>query len=336
MNISEIAKKAQVSTATVSRVINDSNRVRPATKEKVLRVIEENGYSPSAVAKSLSIQNTHNIGVIFPDIENPFFSSALIGISKAAEANGYNVSFFNTDESADREHRVFEVVRSLRLNGVVLAVADMKDAKTRQTLRRFEEDGVAVVLLDRALDGGDFSLVSAEDRSGAYKATRQLILEGHKKIAIIRGRFNRPVIERYEGFVEAMEEAGVPIREEYVVQADQKSEIAYQMTEQLLQLPVPPTAIFTCNNKITLGCLRYLTRRHIVIGKDISLIGFDEIETLRDISYNLSVVDRSAKDMGQMAMELLLKRMEQPDSPKTTMIVPSRLILRGSEKISSF
>ena len=254
MNISEIAKKAQVSTATVSRVINDSNRVRPATREKVLRVIEENGYSPSAVAKSLSIQNTHNIGVIFPDIENPFFSSALIGISKTAEANGYNVSYFNTDESSKREHRFLEVVRSLRLDGIVLAAADMQDAQTRQTLRRFEEAGVAVVLLDRVLEGGDFSLISAEDRSGAYKATRQLIAEGHKKIAIIRGSAsNRPVTERYAGFVEAMEEAGLPIREEYVVQADQKSEIAYQMTKRLIELAEPPTAIFTCNNMMTLG-----------------------------------------------------------------------------------
>lgn len=335
MNINDIAQKAAVSTATVSRVINNSAAVRPKTRARVLKVIEECGYTPSAVAKSLSVQNTHNLGVVFPDIENPFFSSALIGVTQIAERKGYNVFFFNTDETSLREHECLNVVRHQRLDGVILSPANAYDTATRSMLEDFERHGVAVVLLDRDLIGGKFSIVKADDRLGAYLAVQQLIQEGHERIAIIEGApSNRPVHERSEGYREALKDFHLPLRGEYVVGADQKSELAYEATRTLMTLPEPPTAIFTCNNMMTLGCLRYLTEQNILIGRDISLIGFDEIETLRIIDYKLSVVDRSSREMGRIAMELLLRRLEQPDGPIQTVCVPTKLILRGSEKLN--
>lgn len=334
MNINDIAQKAQVSKATVSRVINNSSLVKPKTKEKVMRVIEEYGYTPSAVAKSLSVRATHNIGVIFPDIENPFFSSALIGITQVAERQGYNVSYFNSDETPEKEHDFLNVVRQQRLDGVIVSPADTYDKTTRFTLEEFERQRVAVVLLDRSLKEGTFSLVRAEDQEGAYRAVWQLIQEGHRRIAIIVGSpSNHPVFERFSGYRRAMEDAEIPLRSEYVVRADQKSEIAYEVTGTLMKLPQPPTAIFTCNNMMTLGCLRYCTEHGISIGRDIALIGFDDIEILRDVGYKLSVVDRSSREMGQIAMNLLLKRLERPDSEKETVVVPTQLVLRGSERL---
>lgn len=334
MNISDIAQKARVSTATVSRVLNNSSLVSPKTREKVQRVIEEHGYTPSAVAKSLSVRATHNVGVIFPDIENPFFPSALIGVTQVAERQRYNVFYFNSDETPEKEHEFLNVVRRQRLDGVILAPANCYDEITGSALEEFERQGVAVVLLDRELDGRQFSMVRAEDQKGAYTGVRQLIREGHERVAIIVGSpSNRPVFERFAGYRQAMEEAGLPIRSEYVVRADQKSEIAYSVTQTLLELPEPPTAIFTCNNMMTLGCLRCCTERGVVIGRDISLLGFDDIETLRDVGYRLSAVDRSSREMGRIAMELLLERLEQPGRAKEVKTVPTRLILRGSEKL---
>lgn len=334
MNISDIAKKAQVSTATVSRVINNSSSVRPKTREHVLRVIEECGYTPSAVAKNLSVQTTHSVGVIFPDIENPFFSSALIGVTQVAEQNCYVVSYFNSDETAKKEQRFLRVVREQRLDGVIVSPADQYSKRTRQTLEQFERSGVAVVLLDRDLDGGRFSLVNTEDRDGAYRAVKQLIQVGHRRIAIVRGSpSNSPVFNRYAGYLEAISEAGLPLREEYIRPADQKSELAYRVTGELLNLKEPPTAIFTCNNMMTLGCLRYLTEHGLVPGRDVALIGFDDIETLRVIGYPLSVVDRSSKEMGKAAMELLIQRLEHPNTEKKVVTIPTQMILRGSERI---
>lgn len=334
MNINDIAQKAQVSTATVSRVINNSSLVKPETRDKVLEVIEAYGYTPSAVAKNLSVQTTHNVGVIFPDIENPFFSSALIGVTQVAERQQYNVSFFNSDETPEKEQGFLNVVRQQRMDGVIVSPADTYDSNTKLILEEFERQGVAVVLLDRDLEGGHFSLVRAEDQQGSYSAVKQLILEGHERIAIIVGSpSNRPVYDRLTGYQRAMEEAHIPIRPEYVMRADQKSEIAYEVTETLIHLPEPPTAIFTCNNMMTLGCLRYCTEHGIVIGKDVALIGFDDIEVLRDIGYGLSVVHRSSREMGRIAMELLLKRLENAASETETVVIPTQLILRGSERL---
>lgn len=333
MNISDIAKKARVSTATVSRVINGSTLVKPETRDKVLQIIAESGYTPSAVAKSLSVRTTHTVGVVIPDIENPFFSSAMISIARVAESHLYNVAFFSSEETLEREHNALYVARQQRLDGVILAPCDGTDPVTRSTLEEFERQGVAVVLLDRDLEGGGFSVVLTEDQKGSCDAVRQLIRAGHRRIAAITGvPSHRPISWRLTGYRQALEEAGIPFREEYVVRADQQIDLACEMTGALLDLPEPPTAIFTCSNMMTLGCLRYCTGHGIVPGRDLGLVGFDEIEVLRDVGLRLSVVHRSPREMGRIAMELLLKRLEQPDGEKETVIVPTELILRGSER----
>ena len=337
MNISDIAKKAGVSTATVSRALNGSALVKPETKEQVLAVVKACGYTPSAVAKSLSVQNTHNVGVLFPDIENPFFSGALKGIAQVAEQSLYNVFFFNTDETVWREHNFLKVVRIQRLDGVIIAPADGRDETTCSILKEFEAQGIKVVLFDRQIQGGTFSCVLTENKRGTCMAIRRMIAEGHRKIAIIEGSpSNTPVYERTQGYLQALEEAGLPVRKDYILRADQKSELAYQATKQLMESGDPPTAIFACNNMMTLGCLRYFTEHSIVIGRDISLMLFDYIETLRRIDYGLSVVDRSERKMGQLAMKVLLEKLKNPEQVRKTIVVPASLILRGSERLPVF
>jgi LacI family transcriptional regulator len=334
MNIRDIAQEAGVSTATVSRVLNNSNLVQPKTRERVLKVIESNHYAPSAVAKSLSEQNTHNIGVIFPDIENPFFTRALKGISQVAEQSRYNVFLFNADETAEREREFLDVIRQQRLDGVIISPTNGYDESLRSALEALRAQNVGVVLLDRDLDGADFCCVKAENEKGAYLAVSQLIGEGHDKIAIIEGDpAVLPVNERTAGYLRALDEFQIPVRQEYMMRADMKSELAYRATEKLMRLEQPPTAIFTCNNMMTLGCLRYLTENNLKPGRDISLIGFDDIETLRLIDYKLSVVERSEHEMGRVAMQLLLEQLEQTGSAARVKTVSTKLILRGSEKL---
>ncbi|MCC8024531.1 MAG: LacI family transcriptional regulator [Clostridium sp.] len=334
MNISDIAQKAGVSTATVSRVINNSKRVKPDTREKVLKIIQENDFVPSAIARSLSVQSTSNIGVIFPDIENPFFSGAFYGITKVAEQNHYNVFFFNSDENVLKEQEFLRMVVGQHLAGIIITPIDSFAAVTRELLQDLENKGIPVVLLDRDIRGGNFSTVLAENEKGAYLAVSQLIREGHEKIAIIEGMpSNRPIYERSRGYRKAMDDYEIPIRGEYMVRGDQKSDLAYEMTGKLMGLPEPPTAIFTCNNMMTLGCLRYLTEQGLMIGRDISLIGFDDIGALRVIDFKLSVVDRSETEMGKIAMRMLVDRLKDPEGERETEILPVKLILRGSEKL---
>ncbi|MFT4107312.1 MAG: LacI family DNA-binding transcriptional regulator [Lacrimispora sp.] len=333
MNISDIAQKAGVSTATVSRVINNSGRVKPTTREAVMRVIKENGFIPNAIARSLSVQSTSNIGVIFPDIENPFFSGALYGITNVADQNRYNVFFFNSDENVVKEQDILRMVESQHLAGIIITPIANLSTVTKELLEGLEKKGIPVVLLDRDIRGGEFSIVLAENEKGAYLAVSQLIREGHEKVAIIEGDpLNRPVYERSKGYRRAMDEYEIPIRGEYMVRGDQKSDLAYQMTQKLMSLQEPPTAIFTCSNMMTLGCLRYLTEHNLVLGRDVSLIGFDDISVLKVIDFKLSVVDRSEADMGRIAMRMLLNRLENLDGEREIEVLPVKLILRGSEK----
>jgi len=334
MTIDDIAKKAGVSTATVSRVLNNSSSVTKKTRERVQNVIEECGYIPNVLARSLSIQSTRSIAVLVSDIENPYFSQALRGITQVADENDYNVLLLNTDEDLQREHRCLKAVaQQQQPGGIIITPVSYTNQQTGAVLEEFERRGVPVVLLDRLIKGYSFGSILAENRKGAYEAVRELIRAGHTRIAIIRGsEENWPVAERWLGYQDAMKEAGLPIQPEYVCSADQKSRLAYQATGRLMGLSQPPTAIFTCNNSMTLGCLGYLTEHGIHIPQDVSVIGFDEIDDLRRVAYPLSVVDRSPVEMGHLAMKMILSRLADMESAKQTTVIPTRLVLRGSEK----
>ena len=334
MNIDDIAKKAGVSTATVSRVLNNSSSVTPKTRQKVQDVIEQYGYVPNVLARSLSTQNTRSIAVLVADIENPFFSQALRGITQVADENDYNVLLVNTDEDLWREHRCLKVVaQQQQPEGIIITPVSYKNQQTGAVLEDFERCGVPVVLLDRLIEGYNFGSILAENRKGAYEAVRELIRAGHTRIAIIKGSEEKwPVTERWLGYQDAMQEAGLPIQPEYVCSSDQKSRLAHLATEQLMDLSQPPTAIFTCNSSMTLGCLGCLTERGLQVPQDVSVVGFDEIDDLRQVGYPLSVVDRSPVEMGRLAMGMILRRLRNIESEKETVVIPTNLVLRGSEQ----
>lgn len=175
-----------------------------------------------------------------------------------------------------------------------------------------------------------------DNLSGAYDGVNALIEAGHRKISIITGpETSKPGKERLKGYMNALVDAGIEIRPEYIVSGNFKTDKAYQCTKQLLELPDPPTAIFSSNNMTTLGCLKYFTENKIKMGKQISLIGFDDIELLRLIAFPVSAISRDARQQGIEAMQLMLKRLQD----KTTQTEPERLnvpyqvILRGTERI---
>ncbi len=336
MNIKVIARATGVSSATVSRVINNSGFVKDETRQKVLDAIKEYNYVPSAVARSLSTRDTSTIGVIIPDIENPFFSSVIRGISDVAEKNNYNILFFGTNETAATEHSFLKTVRSQRLKGVIITPISEFDMETRDYLMGLDSVGIPVVLVDRDIKGTNFDGVFINNIQSAYEGTETLIKAGHKRIAIITGpNTSKPGKERLMGYKKAMKAYKLEVPSEYIAQGDFKVAKAYTKTKELLSLPNPPTAIFTSNNLTTLGCLKYLTEINAQIGKDISVIGFDDIEILKMIDYKLSVIDRDAKLQGQEAMNILLHRLENPQHPTGSkrVILPHSVILRGSERI---
>lgn len=334
MNIKYIAQQAGVSTATVSRVLNNSKKVKGETRSKVQNIINENGYTPSAIAQSLSVQKTRNVGFVTPDIPNPFSASVLAGVASVAENQGYDVFVFNSDERSEKERRILDIVKQKRLDGVIISPVKANDELTRQLLEELDAEGISVVQFDRKLQNTNLSSVLADNEEGAYEAVNSLVREGHQKIGIIEGDIlNWAVKERIFGYCKALVEADIPIRSEYMVPADQRIERAYEAAKKLMESADPPTAIFTCNNFMTLGCIKYFTEKGIVIGRDISLVGFDDVETLNIVGYQVSVVDQNGFEMGQRAMEILLRQLDMTQSSKEHCRLPVQLILRGSEKL---
>ncbi|MFA9464801.1 MAG: LacI family DNA-binding transcriptional regulator [Velocimicrobium sp.] len=336
MNIKELAKIIGVSSATVSRVINNSGYVSEETRKKVLLAIEEHQFVPSAVARSLSISDTLCIGVIIPDIENDYFSSIISGISEVAEQSGYNIHFMGTNENQRLEQEFLNTVESQRLNGIIITPVSEMDEKTNEKLLRIQANGIPVVLVDRDIKGKAFDGVFVDNLSGAYEGVMALIQAGHNKIAIITGpETSRPGRDRFKGYKRALLDAGISLEENYMLSGDFKIAKAYQCTKQLLELEDPPTAIFSSNNLTTLGCLKYFTEQKLKIGKNISVIGFDDIETLKMIDYKLSVIARDAKQQGRVAMNLLLERLRSKTIPVEPIRqnVPYQVILRGSEHL---
>ena len=249
MNIYDIAKEAGVSPATVSRVINGNKNVREETRRKVLEVIKENNYAPSSVARNLSIGESQNIAFIVPDVENPFFSKVLQGITDKASEFNYNVFMFGTKEDSEREHRILESLKAELIKGLIIIPVSEIDKETAFRLKNFEKAGIPVVLLDRDIKGSSFDGVFSEDIQGAFEAVECLINEGHRKIAIISGPdTSRPGHDRVEGYKMALTSHQIPINEDYIVNGKFLEEESYNAIKTLMELEDPPTAVFSSNN----------------------------------------------------------------------------------------
>ena len=337
-NIYEIAKEAGVSIATVSRVMNHSSAVSEKSTRRVLEAVKKMNYVPNNAARSLSTSTSTSVGVVIPDINNPFFSQLLQGITRAADEMGLNIFLFGTNESTAREHKVLDSMREHRLRGIIITPVSAQDSGTLQRLHNFEMHGIPVVLLDREVDSAAFDRVVSADEEGVFLAVNELIRIGHRKIAIITGpEASRPGRERFHGYCRALEQNGIALRPEYIRKGNFMAECACKQTLALFKLPDPPTAIFSSNNMTTYGCLKAFGELSLQLGQDIALIGFDDIEELRWLNYHISVVSRDVPQMGEQAMRHLMRRFETTERPEQGIrtCLPTELVLRGSERFPS-
>lgn len=343
MTIYDVAKKAGVSVATVSRVINNNDNVKKKTRDNVKKVIEELGYKPNAQARRLSTNSSSMVGVMIPDMENPFFQNILLSITDTAYKLNYNIVLYNTRENVEIQHILLQRVMEERLSGLIVIPIKEDDKETQKNLKWINDSGVPVILIDRDITGEKFDRIFSNDFKGVYQSIDAFVKEGHKRIATISGPLtSKPGRERYDGFIRAMKNNGLEINKNYIKFGDFMTERAYILTKELLLLDEPPTAIFCANNLTSLGCLKYLFENNIKIGEDISIISFDEIEVLQYTGIKLSVVDRPVKQMGEEAINLLKNKIElkrNGDFKKSNtkkIVVDTNLILRGSEKHKNF
>lgn len=328
-SMNDIARRAGVSIATVSRVLNNSGNVNEQTRERILKAIRDLKYQPSRVAKRLRSKSVSSnlIGVLIPDIQNPFYVDVLRGIEDIAYHNNYAIIMCNYSQDEKKEMLYLDILQSEAIDGLIAAPVNEDDVHLKKIVR----DGLPVVCVDRGLRNEDVDIVVVDNEAGAFKAVEHLIGKGYRKIAYISGLKSIPSSRsREEGYLEAMSQHNIPVNPQYIKYGDSKYEGGFKLCEELLALPEPPDAIFAGNNLITLGALESIHNHGLRIPDDIAVVGFDDMIWSSSLNPSLTAVRQPAYDIGQRAGELLLQRIAEPQRTCIKMILKTELILRRS------
>jgi DNA-binding LacI/PurR family transcriptional regulator len=328
-NIKEIAKMARVSIGTVSHVLNSSAGVREPVRKRVMEAIQRARYRPNQLARGLRRDKTNMIGMIIPDVTNPFFPAVIRGAEDMAFSNGYRLILCNTDNDHSKELVHLNELGSYLPAGLIVIPSNFSDLTA--LAERYQEAGTGVVCVDRLPTNWNGDSVTADNKQGAYAATRHLLQLGHKKLATITGPLHLTnAKERLDGFKRAVREAKLPLLPEYVQETTFDKRGGYSKTLVLLRLIPRPTAIFAGNDMIALGSLLAIREAGLSCPKDISLIGFDDLDLGEMTDPALSSVSQSGYQLGTTAARILLDRIAGDIGPARHIVLETSLHLRNS------
>jgi len=325
-SIKDIARAARVSHSTVSRALHNSPLVNRETGDRIRQLARGMGYRPSAVARSLVTKKTQTIGVVVTMISDPFIAEVVSGIEETANDHGYSVFLANSNADPDREVKVVHSFHERRVDGI-LVTASRVGALYLPLLTELK---VPIVLINNQHPGEFVHSVMIDNLTAGREATEHLIKLGHRRIAYLGDQFGfQSDTERFAGYRRALELADLPFAPELVVHGDGKAEGGMQAMEKLLKLTRPPTAVFCYNDMSALGALRVIRTEGLSVPGDISLIGFDDLFIASYTQPLLTTIRQPRRQMGRMAMEILLKLFSGLDS-KTNLKVKGELIVRES------
>lgn len=326
----EVAALAGVSLKTVSRVLNDEPGVSPSLASRVREAATELDYRHNLTASSLrrADQRTSTIGLLLEDIANPFFALLHRGVEDVAGEVGIGVLAASLDQDADRERRLVEAFVSRRVDGLIIVPTDSEQGYLLNEMRA----GMPIVFADRLPRGLDGDGVLTDNREATRRATSHLIERGHRRIAFLGGVLGIQTAEdRYLGFLDAMHEAGVEVRPDWVVRDLHSVSEAQAVANDLLAGDAIPTAFFTAQNYLSIGTSRAL--RVASMEHRIAMIGFDDFEFADMLNPSVSVVAQDPRRIGQLAATMLFTRMAEPERPPSVTVLPSILTHRQSGEI---
>src|SRR5699024_7973598 len=328
--LNEVANEANVSATTVSRVINDSDKVNPDTRDRVLKAMRKLNYRPSRVAQRLRGKKGRSklLGVIIPDIQNQYYSNIARGIEDVAYNKDYDVILCNSDENPDRERFYLDVLQAESVDGVILPPIHQYGTAVEGII----DTGIPVVCVDRKFAKQSVDTVVINNKKGAYSATSHLIDLNHKRIGIITSspQFSS-FQERQEGYEQALKDHDIPVNNSLIKEGDPRnSETARKLTLELLQLDSAPTALFITNNLMTLGVLKALKQQNFVVPDDISIVMFDDMPWAQIMTPPLTVVRQPGYEMGRRAAELIFQRIADSERETVEVTMNPELIVRKS------
>lgn len=333
--IKDVAAAAGVSPSTVSRVLNNTATISKETRKRVMDAVEMLGFSPNVMASSLSRKKSSIIGVIIPDICNTFFSRIYYAASEVAQQHNYRLILCNTDDQMELEADALRDMMSYMVGGIIMTPMSEGAKDNEALIRTVQDSGIPIVFVDREMKNIRCDGVFVNNIQSSYEMTKLLIAKGHKDIAIIAGPQDTiPGRERMQGYLMAMDDAGLTVDLQYKIIADFRDKMSYEATKKLMSMKKRPTAIFSCNNLMTVGCLRALKELKLQVPEDVALVGFDDVELLDILGYPLTVVSRPTSEMGSIAMRMLLERIRDGEGRAyQRVMLQSYLKIAGSERM---
>jgi LacI family transcriptional regulator len=328
VTIYDVAREAGVSMATVSRVVNNNPNVKPQTRKKVFEAIERLGYRPNAVARGLASKKTTTVGVVIPDISNAIFAEVARGIEDIANMYHYNIILCNADKRKEKEIRVINTLLEKQVDGLLF----MGGVVTDEHMQAFQTATVPIVLCGTNVEGNTMAAVDIDHQQAAHDAVKLLIDKGHRRIGMISGNLQDPNngFSRYNGYKNALEEAGVAFDESLVRIGNHRYESGIEAMKYFLELPERPTAIFSATDEMAIGAIHAAQDAGLAIPGDISVISVDNSRMASMVRPLLTTVAQPMYDIGAVSMRLLTKLMNKENVEKGKVTLMHEVIQRQS------
>ena len=325
--IKQVAARAGVSTATVSRVLSGVEGVSPDLGARVRRAVRELDYYPNRVARNLRVRTTRTIGLVISDIQNPFFTSVVRGIENVLQGADYTLLLGNSDENLEREQLYLATLRAEGVAGIIFAPSNDRAEAYGSLLQA----RLPVVAIDRGPSGLAVDMVSVNNSAGSSDAVTHLIKLGHRRIGCISGPPSLSTAdERRRGYEQALQQNNLPFVPSLIQYADFRQPGGYAAMRTLLGLEEPPTAVFVANNLMTLGALHALHEHGLQIPSDVAIVGFDDMSWATSLQPPLTAVAQPTYELGATAARLLLARLREPQRPVEHIILETKLMVRAS------
>lgn len=332
ITIYDVAREANVSMATVSRVVNGNPNVKPATRKKVSEVIDRLGYRPNAVARGLASKKTTTVGVIIPDISSIFYAELARGIEDIATMYNYNIILSNSDENKDKEFRLLNTMLGKQVDGIVFMGSHITD----EHVKEFVQSPVPIVLAGSIEEGEGHQVpsVNINYEAAACDAVATFIQKGHKRIALVLGNLNEPINrQKLAGYQKGLSEANIPFDESLVVEGDYTYDSGIECFDKLAQNANKPTAIIVGADEMSLGIVHAAQDKGLNVPNDFEVISFDNTRLTLMVRPQISTVVQPLYDIGAVAMRLLTKLMNKEEvGDISTVILPHRIEERQSTK----